>query len=426
MSLNNINKKTNNSNTKTIAGIKNNSKSPNELPNSKIIAPTVDNKIKKSINISNNTSGAAGASGSAAISNAPKDFQTAKEEIGVYEVVTTNYLLLVGITAALVIIVIIYMFSSSFRVGRAVDSMVVYQGYQQIMSIDFIALGEKRIGDFYVASAYNAAHSGYQMYDYTSEKVVLSLLQSGVRYLEFNIFNSEFGDSAFPVVSMGYKVGEWKMMITDTPLETIFEIIEKNAFKLSEGSEGVNNPYDPLFIGLNLNTNSNLNCLNLISYLIVQHFGKRLLDNNYSYQYSDNIADIKLNNLTLPNDKGGKVVIFASDGFQGSGLEEIVNYSWDNIDKRTTHRMKRLYYSDIDADDFNEKDLINFNKTGFTIVVPHKEKDFYTRNYNPTKAMELGCQFVAMNYQYIDSNMDIYIPKFKTAALIMKDKSLQK
>ena len=28
----------------------------------------------------------------------------------------------------------------------------------------------------------------------------------------------------------------------------------------------------------------------------------------------------------------GKVVFFSSDGFQGSGLEEIINYSWDNID----------------------------------------------------------------------------------------------
>ena len=44
----------------------------------------------------------------------------------------------------------------------------------------------------------------------------------------------------------------------------------KNAFKIAQGTEGVNNPNDPLIIGLKLNTNSNLNCLNLIAYLIVK------------------------------------------------------------------------------------------------------------------------------------------------------------
>ena len=154
-----------------------------------------------------------------------------------------------------------YLFSQTFRVGRAVSNMSIYQGYQQISSLKVDS--NFNLGHYYVASAYNAAHSGYQMYDYTSENIVLSLLQSGVRYLEFNIFNSEFGDKAFPVVSMGYKVGEWKMMVNDTPLETIFEAIAKNAFTITSGSIGVNNPNDPLFIGLNLNTNSNLSCLNL-------------------------------------------------------------------------------------------------------------------------------------------------------------------
>ena len=36
---------------------------------------------------------------------------------------------------------------------------------------------------------------------------------------------------------MGYKKGEWKMMFSDTPLETIYEIIANNAFKLYDGKE---------------------------------------------------------------------------------------------------------------------------------------------------------------------------------------------
>jgi hypothetical protein len=344
---------------------------------------------------------------------------TVKEDSGVYEIVSENYLLLLGISSALVIMLLIYFFSEYFRVNRALDKMVVYLGYQRIQSLKYERLGKTRIGDYYVASAYNAAHIGYQMFDYTSEKMVLAVLQSGARYLEFNIYNSEFGKKAYPVVSMGYKKGEWKMMITDTPLETIFDIIAKNAFKISEGTEGVPNPDDPIFIGLNLNTNSNIDCLNLIAFLITKYFANRLLTNEYSFQNSDKIGDIKMMQLM------GKVAIFASDGFQGSGLEELVNYSWDNINNNKNHAMRRLYYKDIMVDDFNANELIEFNKKGLTIVVPHEEGDFWNGNYDTNKAFDLGCQFIAMEFQYIDGYMDSYITRFKNASLIMKDDSLR-
>jgi hypothetical protein len=297
--------------------------------------------------------------------------------------------------------------------------MEIYKQYQQLSSLDYSAYGNTRIGDYNISSAYNTAHSGYQMFDYTSEKIVLKVLQSGARYLEFNVFNSEFGSNAYPVVSMGYKSGEWKMMIADTPLETIFETIANNAFKIYDGEEGVDNPDDPIFIGLNLNTNSNLDCLNLTAYLITKYFADRLLPNTYSFQNNDHIADIIMSQLI------GKVVLFSSDGFQGSGLEEIVNYSWDNVDSNTTHAMQRLYYSNITVSGFDKQKLIDFNRSGFTIIVPHKEGDFLNSNYNPTIAFELGCQFIAMEFQYIDVNMDYYITKFKSKSFVMKDADLQ-
>ena len=409
-----------NSNSGSIAGIKNNSKLPNELPNSKVIAPTNSTKITKSVNINN------APPSSSKLSSNDSILQTAKEEAGVYEVVSENYLLLLGISSALIIMIIIYFFSQSFRVDRAVSRMMVYQGYQTITDLDYAKLGNKRLGDFYVASSYNASHCGYQMYDYTSDKIVLAVLQSGARYLEFNVFNSEFGDKAYPVVSMGYKQGEWKMMVNDTPLETIFETIANNAFSISSGSIGVNNPNDPLFIGLNLNTNSNLNCLNLVAFLITKYFGKRLLGSEYSFQNNDAIADITMIQLAGNSSNGGSVVIFASDGFQGTGLEELINYSWDNIDNNPKHSMQRLHYSTIIDPNYNTQTLIDYNRTGLTIIVPNQEGDFSSSNYNPTIAFELGCQFIASNFQYVDSNMDMYITRYKTKSFIMKDISLQK
>lgn len=67
---------------------------------------------------------------------------------------------------------------------------------------------------------------------------------------------------------------------------------------------------------------------------------------------------------------------------------------------------------------FDGTRLKNHNKTGITIVVPHVEGDYLTRNYDPTPAWDLGCQFVSMNYQEIDENMDTYITHFETKAIL--------
>ena len=374
------------------------------------------NTVKKELSLNNiNTSKSAtnGIGG--------EDIKTTDQEMIEYGgVITNNYILLICISAALVICIIIYFFSSYFRIGRTIDIMLRYQNYQRLTSVEYKTFGSKRIGDMLISSSYNTAHSGYQMYDYTSEKIVLSVLQSGARYLEFNVFNSEFGSNAYPVVSMGYKTGEWKMMVIDTPLETIFETISKNAFTISDGKYGVNNPEDPVFIGLNLNTNSNLNCLNLLSMLILKYFKGRFLPSNYTFQNNGNISEIPLIELI------GKVVFFTSDGYQGSGLEEIINGCWDNIDNNPNHNIRRIHHSVFKEPNYDANQMIAYNKKGLTIVVPHIEGDFLNTNYNTIPAFESGCQFVAMEFQYIDNNMDSYITRFKEKSIVGKNKDLQK
>ena len=345
---------------------------------------------------------------------------TDKEMIEYGAIITNNYILLICISSVMIICIIVYFFSSYFRVNRTVDSMLRYQNYQRITSIEYKKFGSNRLGDMFVASAYNAAHVGYQMYDYTSEDVVLSVLQSGARYIEFNIFNSEFGINAYPVVSMGYKTGEWKMMVTDTPLETILQIISTNAFTISDGENGVNNPEDPLFIGLNLNTNSNLSCLNLISLLILKNFKGRFLPSNYTFQNNGNIVELKLIDLM------SKVVFLSSDGYQGSGLEEIINGCWDNVNNDPNHNIQRIHYSALTDPKFDAKKMIEYNKKGLTIVVPHIEGDVLNTNYNTIPAFESGCQFVCMEFQYINNYIDSYITKFKDKSFVKKSKDLLK
>ena len=372
------------------------------------------NTVKKELSINN-----INASKDKATTNGENIKTTDQEMIEYGTVITKNYILLICISAALVICIIVYFFSSSFRVSGAIDTMLRYQNFQRITSIEYKKFGNTYIGNMFVASAYNAAHSGYQMYDYTSEKIVLSVLQSGARYIEFNVFNSEFGSNAYPVVSMGYKKGEWKMMVTDTPLETIFQTIVTNAFTIGDGKNGVNNPEDPLFIGLNLNTNSNLSCLNLIAALILKYFKGRFIPSNYTFQNNGNIFKVKLIELI------GKVVFFSSDGYQGSGLEEIINGCWDNVNNNPKHNIQRIHHSAFTSPGFDANQMINYNKKGITIVVPHAEGDFLNTNYNTLPAFETGCQFVCMEFQYINNYMDSYITRFKEKSLVGKNQDLQ-
>ena len=426
-----------NNNKSSSASINNKPSTINNTPNTSIAAPNVSNALlantpllgnnKKQSTSRNTTSNInttklptnTNKSPTNANINTKGGIQTIKEEAaGLYEVASDNYIILLAVVSSIVIIIIIYFFSQTFRVGRTLSHMQSYQAFQKLLSMDYNTYGSTRLGNYHIASAYNAAHVGYQMYDYTSQEIVLASLQSGVRYLEFNVFNSEYGDKAYPVASMGYKEGEWKMMVNDTPMETIFEIIANNAFKMHDGVEGCYNPEDAVFIGLNLNTNSNLSCLNLLAFLITKYFGDRLLPNAYSFQSSDDIGDLTLAQVM------GKVVIFSSDGFQGSGMEEVVNYSWDNPNSNENHAMKRILYSDLTKPGFDKQELINFNRKGLTIVVPHQEGDFWNTNYNPIVAKELGCQFIAMEFQYVDVNMDYYITLFKTRSMVMKDDDL--
>lgn len=331
-----------------------------------------------------------------------------------YTINTENYLLILAIVISCIILGIVYVFSKSFRVYKTLDSLKIYNNYQHLSSYNFSKLGDRKLCDLRVASSYNSTHIGYQMYDYTSEDMLLALLRCGVRYVEFNIFNSEYGSGAIPMVSMGYKEGEWKLCLTDIPLERCINIIAKNAFTIQDGSYGVPNPDDPLFIGLNLNTNSNLKCLDLIADILMDYLGKYFIDPRFSYQNTRDIGDIKMIDLM------GKIAIFSSDGYQGSKLEEVVNYCWDNFNNDPKHKMQRIYSGDLNDPDFNPNTLINYNKTGITIIVPHKEGDFWTTNYDPSLAFDYGCQFVAMNYQQIDINMDKYITLFKNKSIITK------
>ena len=439
---------------------------------------------------------------------------------------TDNYILILGIFLALVLLVLLYFLSKSFNVGHTLEKIKMFERYQKITNFSNRKGGNTKVTlkDIVVSSSYNSCHNGNQMLGYTSENILKQILKSGCRYVELNVFASVYGDKAKPVVSQGYKQGQWKLMLNTTYFEDCINVIAKNAFSIISKEGGSPNPNDPLFLGLNLSTGYNLACLDLMHDIILDYLSDYLLDSKYSYQFGNYLHEIPVKNLQ------NKVIIFASSGYEGSNMEELINCQWEdetnildnpNIDlpanntalenfvnldeyknaidkdmklEDRINKMKKkpftfedsVKYSDInkgkknnktklaqfhkqlqeefgdvlgegkekqkenmedvnlldvlsDSDNsinktklirlsshainhpaFNASRVKQHNREGLTIVVPHVEGDYITRNYNPNLAFDLGCQFVAMNYQLIDDNMDKYITKFEKFGILEK------
>lgn len=461
-------------------------------------------------------------------SNTPSKSNTPKLNKPVVEIptqsiyITDNYIIILGLFIAFIVLVLLYFFSKTFNVGRVKEKMKLYTLYQKISDYDYreSESGTRTLKDVQVASAYNATNMGSQMLSYTSEHILTQVLRSGARYIELNIFASKFGQDAIPVIDGGYKRGEWKLMLNTTTFEQAIITIAQNAFKPLETEGGAPNSGDPLFLALNLSTGHNIYCLDKVADILVDYLSEKLLEPKYAYQFNKNIQDIKMNEIQ------GKVIIFASSGYEGSKLEELVNSSWidetqsapsiiavtegfvnrktnahdtelntikksmtnkkstrkrektnmgqnilknesntlddksvklsevikrefgqdlknksdsveeleekyqdigvsqpsldedENIPQSTTSNIIRISAEAFNNPGFDAARIKNHNKTGLTIVVPHVEGDYLTRNYDPTPAWDLGCQFVAMNYQEIDENMDTYITHFETKGII--------
>ncbi len=438
-------------------------------------------------------------------------------------IIGENYMLVMGVTMALVLLVLMYLLSKTFNVGRALERIRMYELYQKITNLSIKVNGDLRLKQVQVASSYNSCHSGYQMGSYTSEEILKQVIKSGARYLEFNIFPSKYGQGAIPIISNGYRNGQWKLMLNSTTFEAAVKTIAENAFRIADKAGGAPNPNDPLFLSLNLSTGHNIPCLDLMADIILDYLHTYLLEPKYAFQFSTDIQNIKMSDLQ------NKVVILASPGFEGSKLEELINSTWldetdpannpnilvgtegfrvnkkaDPVDEientfkaesrqavgrksgvrskggmpsranlpkglsldkeleeefreelaekedgdneesgaresmadvegqtsdavysalnegtaRRKPRIIRISAEVFSRPGFDGDRIKRHNENGLTIVVPHIEGDIFTNNYNTDRAFELGCQFVAMNYQVIDEPMDGYITKFEKKAIL--------
>jgi hypothetical protein len=289
-----------------------------------------------------------------------------------------------------------------------------------------------KLCDYTIISSYNSLLVGNQKRDYLSLEMFKKVLNTGARYIEFEINPSNLTDLATPMVGTGQLVGNWSLSLNQIPLREVLQVIRTHGF-----AKGINHP---LIIYLKFNSHKN-NIINQVGIDFTEILGDKLIEaRNYR------IGIISRENMCNLNHK--IIVLSSLDEPQLSDtkFEEIAISSYNNLINRIHYSEIANYVPDIrddkeigislsvegqELEEANFERLIeynginpnrpprnllevlmkerergriryplkHFNKFGITIVIPHKPEDTDTLNYNFEEAMAQGCQIMAMNFQ---------------------------
>ncbi len=333
--------------------------------------------------------------------------------VGTFKENISQYKNVIGLLVALFIFILIsYFISENYRINLVLTDMLIYDSVMVVNNSNF--KGDYKLADYYVASSFRSVVGRNQRFDYCSTRLLQKILKNGARFIWLDVFNSDLSEKPKPVVCNGIGQGNWQLTLNSLTFDECCQTIAETAFT----SGKVNNYNDPIFVALNLNTQGNLYSLDKIQKSIIKHLGERLLEVHYGFN-KVNIGQIPMSKLK------NKVVIFCSNGFQHSSLEELVNYCWDNDD------MKKLVYKSIDPNvkvteyvKENLDALKDFNTNNLTIVTPDPNT-LFTRQYKPNYAWDAGCQFVSMYYQSVDKMIEQHVNKFKNKSFVLKPPNLR-
>ena len=328
--------------------------------------------------------------------------------------IETYKIIIIIVFFILILAIIGYFCSFSYRQSKTLYELEISKSFINVQTkINTREHRDKKLCDFYVSSAYRPYLVKNQLFDYCSLEVLKNILIEGVRCVYLDVFNSSLSENAYPIVTSGFKEGEWKLALNSLNFEdvcvTIASIVFSNGY--------VNNFNDPFILCLNLNTNGNVKCLNKIKKILYKIFKSNLLSNNYTFS-SQNMAEVKIKELL------GKVIIFTSDGYQNSQLEELVNYSWNKQEiNKISYKSLDPMIPDSESVKYNLENLKDFNKNNISMVVPN-ETSWLTKNYNPEYAWTAGCQLVFINFNTHDTKFDQYLTKFRNDSFLPKPSNM--
>jgi hypothetical protein len=218
-------------------------------------------------------------------------------------------------TLPLIIILIyaLYKYNFSSRNSNIISNMnykekqkhePLLQCYQQDLKYQF------KLCDYYFSSSYMTPCIGNQHYDYVSNDMIAEVLQSGARYIQIPICESDVTLQALPVVGTTQYGQRIITSINTLDIPSVLKTIRGNAFKLNNKTINY-----PLIIHLILNT-TNSYTLSVLADNIQEILSDLLI--NVSAYIKTPIFLEKLCNLL------GKIIIIATPEYKGSKLEPYI------------------------------------------------------------------------------------------------------
>lgn len=283
-----------------------------------------------------------------------------------------------------------------------------------------------KLKDYYIKTAYNACCTGRFKNDYVDLKALENCAVNGVRGLDFEIYslNDEPIIGASSNNDYYYKetYNHVNLKSAMTEVNTRFveggEYNDYPLFLFFRINYGGNNSNDRLNINNQSNDYDNklINFYNTIYDTLNSSFGNNI-DNFYSkknetisqIRNNDNDIfklDLKASMIANTNIEDTKNTIFLfietnennHDNLKRSKLGRLIDIVIDDS------KMRLYRYNDLEGND--SLMISNNNKESLSICLPNYGSS--SNNYNPTKPITLGVQFIAMNYQNSDNNLVEY------------------
>jgi len=350
--------------------------------------------------------------------------------------------LVIIIPVIILLIYIIYKYNFKNRISDIINDIKPKtkgekkQQLQQCYQLD--ATMQFKLCDYFISSSYMTPCVGNQHFDYVSTDMITHVIQSGARYIQIPICESDVTLNALPVIGTCQYGQRIISSLNSIEIRETFNIIRNNAFLLNNTEINY-----PLFIHLILNTNNKFT-LNTVTNHIKAVFGDILLPiKNYK---TFPIFLEKLCNLL------GKVVIFATMEYKGSTLEEVVipldklfqTYHYSELDKTNLSDgdvLTNIYNSKLSSKEQTESNkafktkypsidhvVKNVDTIGKDIMNDKEilnNLDVISSNYDFNNALYYGCQFITMNFQINDNHMNDYIGIFKESSFRLKPSSMR-
>lgn len=228
--------------------------------------------------------------------------------------------------------------------------------------------------DVSVITSHNSFLPFIQNVSIASADAVVSAMQKGARCIELDVFS---GKDHEPVVAHGMVKQGWGNIFATNSLSfaDVIKAIAENAFKQTS---------DPLFICIENNTNGNVITNNIMAKVLKEHFSGLLTNPG------NELACRPLKSLL------GTVSIF-TDNVAGD-FADVVAMRWSDVFRNM---------------DCGEKPGETLTPNCLYRIYPKGDfAGMMSRNYDAVPFLNAGYQFVAMNMQTSDKNMQNYLASF--------------